>query len=108
MHMMSELGLRVGADRAGTPPRCSAPGRSMPGPPRGSKLCVRFFLGDAPGRSASSGAGAQPLFWHAFSMEQGQETAVDTGRLLDALDAGPERPHQRCRSTRSWSTAGPS
>jgi hypothetical protein len=43
--------------------------------PRGSKLCIRFFLG----RTQAIGVlavGVQPLFWHAFDLPEGDVTAA--------------------------------
>ncbi len=43
-------------------------------PPRGSKLCLRFFLGPKQALGMEV-AGAQPLFWHAFDLSEGDEAA---------------------------------
>ena len=72
MHTMSELGLRVGLIEPAAAALFRA-GSFHARPPRGSMLCARFFLGE---RQAIGvlGAGQQPLFWHEFALEPGQET----------------------------------
>src|SRR5262249_18233742 len=53
----------------------SSTGVSHAKAPRGSKLCVRFFLGTHQAIGIL-GAGQQPLFWHAFQLVEGRESAV--------------------------------
>ena len=43
--------------------------------PRGSKLCVRFFLGELQAIGVI-GAGPRPLFWQTFDLPSGEETAA--------------------------------
>jgi hypothetical protein len=69
--MVTGLGARVGLIQH-TPAALYAAGVSHAKPPRGSKLCVRFFLGTHQAIGIL-GAGPQPLFWHAFQLVQGQE-----------------------------------
>ena len=71
--MMGRLGARVavvepaamGLLRAAI---CSSP------PPRSSKPSMRFFLGTRQSIGMEA-AGSQPLFWHAFDLARGDETA---------------------------------
>lgn len=73
VHMMGELGARVGL----LEPAASAlfrAGSYHAKAPRGSTLCARFFLG-AQQAVGVLGYGEQPLFWHEFALERGQETA---------------------------------
>jgi len=72
--MMNELGTRVGLAEP-APAALYRAGAFYRAAPRGSKLAVRFFLG----REQAIGvlaAGAQPLFWHAFDLRVGDETAA--------------------------------
>ena len=73
--MISRLGGRVGLDGAG-------PGRTLSGRRllqqvhhAGSKLCVRFFLGELHAVGVLA-AGSRPLFWHAFDLPSGDEIAA--------------------------------
>jgi hypothetical protein len=72
VNMMDELGTRVGLIE----PAASAlfrAGAFHRRAPRGSMLCARIFLG--PQLSVGVlGTGPQPLFWHEFALEPGQET----------------------------------
>ena len=72
--MVTEMGARVGLIQH-TPAGLYQAGVFHARPPRGSKLCIRFFLGthQAIGILAS---GTQPLFWHAFQLTQGHEQAM--------------------------------
>ena len=72
MQTMSELGLRVGLIEPAAAAMFRA-GSFHARPPRGSMICARFFLGP---RQAIGvlGTARQPLFWHEFALEPGQET----------------------------------
>jgi hypothetical protein len=72
MHTMGELGLRVALIEPAAAALFRA-GSFHARPPRGSMLCVRFFLGPQQAIGVL-GTAQQPLFWHAFSLEPGQET----------------------------------
>jgi Tfp pilus assembly protein PilN len=72
--MVSGLGARVGLIQH-TPAALYSAGVSHAKPPRGSKLCARFFLGTHQAIGIL-GAGQQPLFWHAFQLVEGRESAV--------------------------------
>jgi hypothetical protein len=74
IEMMDGLGTRVGMAEPAPAALCRAGAFSRKAP-RGSKLCLRFFLG----RQSAIGvlaAGAQPLFWHTFGLTPGEETAA--------------------------------
>jgi hypothetical protein len=73
-HMLSELGARVGLVEP-APSALFRAGAFHARAPRGSLLCVRFFLGTERAIGVLA-AGAQPLLWHAFALEPGQETAA--------------------------------
>jgi hypothetical protein len=72
MHMMGELGLRVGLIEP-APAAMFRAGSFHARAPRGSMLCMRFFLGPQQAIGVL-GTAQQPLFWHEFSLEPGQET----------------------------------
>ncbi len=74
IEMMSKLGTRVGLIEPG-PASLHRAGAYFRKAPRGSKLCVRFFLGEIEGIGVLA-AGAQPLFWHTFDLTNGDETAA--------------------------------
>ena len=67
--MISRLGARVGLIEPG-PRRSSAHGAYYRKAPRGSKLCVRFFLGEHQAIGII-GRGPRPLFWHTFDLPVG-------------------------------------
>ena len=69
---LSELGLRVGLIEPAAAALFRA-GAFHARVPRGSMLCARFFLGTQQAIGVL-GTGPQPLFWHAFALEPGQET----------------------------------
>jgi hypothetical protein len=73
VQMLSDAGLRVGLAEPAAAALFRA-GSFHARAPRGSKLCVRFFLGEQQAVGVV-GAGACPLFWHEFALEPGQETA---------------------------------
>lgn len=74
VEIVSDLGARVGLIQH-TPTALFHAGAWHARPPRGSKLCVRFFLGTHQAIGILA-AGDQPLFWHAFQLTKGQELAV--------------------------------
>lgn len=74
IEMVSDMGARVGLIQH-TPTALYRAGVFHARPPRGSKLCVRFFLGTRQAIGVLA-AGEQPLFWHAFQLAQGQELPV--------------------------------
>jgi hypothetical protein len=74
VHMVSELGTRVGLMEPAAAALYRA-GTFHAKAPRGSVLCARFFLG-AHSAVGVLGAGGEPLFWHEFALEPGQETTA--------------------------------
>jgi hypothetical protein len=72
--MISRLGGRVGLMEP-VPAALLRAGAYHRKAPRGSKLCVRFFLGEhhAVGMLAAL---SRPLFWHAFDLPSGDEIAA--------------------------------
>lgn len=72
MQTMSDLGLRVGLIEPAAAALFRA-GSFHSRPPRDCLICARFFLGP---RQAIGvlGTAQQPLFWHEFALESGQET----------------------------------
>jgi hypothetical protein len=72
--MITDMGARVGLIEH-TPAALFAAGVTHLKPPRGSKLCMRFFLGTHQAIGIL-GAEQQPLFWHAFQLVQGRELDV--------------------------------
>ncbi len=73
VNMMSHADLRVGLVEPAAAALFRA-GAFHARAPRGSKLSVRFFLGDQQAVGVL-GAGERALFWHEFVLEPGQETA---------------------------------
>jgi len=71
--MLGRLGMRVAVIEPATMGLLRAAALGSP-PPRGSKLSLRFFLGPRQAIGMEV-AGLQPLFWHAFDLSQGEETA---------------------------------
>ncbi len=71
---MSRLGTRVGLAEP-VPAALYRAGAYYRKPPRGSKLCVRFFLGTHQAIGVLA-AGSQPLFWHTFDLPTGEETVA--------------------------------
>jgi hypothetical protein len=72
--MISRLGARVGLIEPG-PAALFRAGAYYRKAPRGSKLCVRFFLGENHAIGVMA-AGPRPLFWHTFDLPSGDETAA--------------------------------
>ncbi len=72
--LLTKLGTRVGLIEP-APAALFRAGAFFHKAPRGSKLCVRFFLGD-PQAIGILAAGAQPLFWHTFDLTKGDETSA--------------------------------
>jgi len=72
VEMMNKLGTRVGLIESGPTSlfRAGAYHRTVR---HGSKLCVRFFLGEVQAIGIMA-AGVQPLFWHTFDLTPGEET----------------------------------
>jgi hypothetical protein len=71
--MLSRLGTRVAVIEPVPMGLLRAAVSDRP-PPRGTKLSVRFFLGQ--GRAIGvEVAGSRPLFWHDFDLSPGQESA---------------------------------
>lgn len=73
IELLAGLGARVAIVEP-SPTALFRAGVARKAPPRGSKLCVRFFLG----REQAIGllaAGGQPLLWHTFNLTSGNETA---------------------------------
>jgi len=74
IEMMSRLGTRVGLIEP-APTSLYRAGAYYRKAPRGSKLCVRFFLGEIHAIGVLA-AGPQPLFWHTFDLTKGDETTA--------------------------------
>jgi hypothetical protein len=72
--VVTGLGARVGLIQP-APAALFRAGRVHAKAPRGSKLCVRFFLGSHQAIGVL-GVGEQPLCWHGFQLSQGQESAA--------------------------------
>jgi hypothetical protein len=72
--MISKLGGRVGLMEP-VPAALFRAGAYHSKAPRGSRLCVRFFLGELHAVGVL-GAGSRPLFWHAFDLPSGDEIAA--------------------------------
>jgi hypothetical protein len=72
--LLTKLGTRVGLIEP-TPAALFRAGTHFQKAPRGSKLSVRFFLGDAQAIGILA-AGSQPLFWHTFDLTKGDETSA--------------------------------
>jgi hypothetical protein len=72
--MISRLGGRVGLLEP-VPAALFRAGAYYTKAPRGSKLCVRFFLGELHAVGVLA-ARAIPLFWHAFDLPKGDELAA--------------------------------
>ncbi len=72
--MLKDLGARVGLVEPAAASLYRA-GMAKSRAPRSSVLCARFFLGPLHAVGVL-GLGAQPLFWHEFVLEPGQETAA--------------------------------
>ena len=72
--MISRIGGRVGLLEPG-PAALYRAGWYHQKAPRGSKLSVRFFLGEHQA-IAILGAGPRPLFWQTFDLAPGEETAA--------------------------------
>jgi hypothetical protein len=72
--MISRLGARVGLIEPG-PAALFRAGVYYRRAPRGSQLCVRFFLG-AHHAIGVLAAGPQPLCWQSFDLPAGDETAA--------------------------------
>jgi hypothetical protein len=70
--MMNQLGARVSCVES-SPPALYRAGNAAQQPARGSKLCVRFFLG-RPLSIGILGYGTQPLCWHTFELPNADET----------------------------------
>jgi hypothetical protein len=70
--MMSQLGTRVGCAES-APIALFRAGNAHQRAPRGSKLCVRFFLG-RPFSIGILGLRSQALCWHPFELPEGDET----------------------------------
>ena len=73
MEMLTRLGTRVAVIEPVPMGLLRAAFLDRP-PPRGTKLSVRFFLGQKRALGVEV-AGSQPLFWHAFDLIPGQEFA---------------------------------
>jgi hypothetical protein len=74
IEMLSKLRTRVGLIESAPTSLCRA-GEYYRKTPRGSKLCVRFFLGESQAIGVAA-ARQQPLFWHTFDLTPGDETAA--------------------------------
>jgi hypothetical protein len=72
--MLSKLGARVGLIES-APTSLNRVGAHYCKAPRGSKLCVRFFLGETQAIGVMA-MGPQALFWHSFDMPEGAENAA--------------------------------
>jgi hypothetical protein len=72
--MISRLGGRVGLIEPG-PAALFRAGEYYRRAPRGSQLCVRFFLGEHHAIGVLA-AGPQPLCWQTFDLPSGDETAA--------------------------------
>jgi hypothetical protein len=72
--MISRLGARVGLIEPG-PAALFRAGEYHWRTPRGSKLCLRFFLGEQHAIGVLA-AGSRPLFWQTFELPSGDETAA--------------------------------
>ena len=72
--VISRVGGRVGLLEPG-PAALFRAGSYHRKAPRGSKLCVRFFLGEYQAIGIIA-AGPRPLFWHTFDLAPGDETAT--------------------------------
>ena len=72
--MISRIGGRIGLLEPGPSALYRAGGYHRRAP-RGSKLCVRFFLGKHQAIGVI-GAGPWPLFWHTFDLVPGEETGA--------------------------------
>ena len=71
--MLGRLGTRIAVIEPSPMGLLRAAASGAPAP-RGSRLCLRFFLG----RKQAIGmevAGDQPLFWHTFDLVPGEESA---------------------------------
>ncbi len=73
VEMLNRLETRVAVIEPAAMGLLRAAALSAP-PPRGSKLSLRFFLGPKQAIGMEV-AGLQPLFWHAFDLSPGDETA---------------------------------
>jgi hypothetical protein len=71
IEMMTRLGTRVGLIES-APASLWRAGAYYRRVPRGSKLCVRLFLGEAQATGLLA-AGDQVLFWHTFDLPEGGE-----------------------------------
>ncbi len=72
--MTGKLGARVGLIEPG-PAALFRAGEYYRSAPRGSKLCVRFFLGENQAIGVLA-AGSHPLCWQTFDLPSGDETAA--------------------------------
>jgi hypothetical protein len=72
--MITRLGMRVGLIES-APTSLYRAGAHYRKAPRGSKLCVRFFLGGVQAIGVLAALG-QPLCWHTFELPKGGETAA--------------------------------
>ncbi len=72
--LVKDIGARVGLVEPAASSLFRA-GMAKSRTSRGSVLCARFFLGSVQAVGVL-GLGAQPLFWHEFVLEPGQETAA--------------------------------
>jgi hypothetical protein len=72
IELMDGLDLRVGLAEPVPAALCRAGAHSRK-PPRGSMLCVRFFLGPQQAIGVVA-VESQPLFWHTFDLTPGDET----------------------------------
>ena len=91
--MLGRLGTRVAVIEPAPMGLLRAAASRAPAP-RGSRLCLRFFLG----RKQAIGmevVGHQPLFWHAFDLVPGDESASILAAYSTLWMHGAAQPHRR-------------